>query len=76
MHEIEGHVQDARAPLRSLSLVVDLVKPENVERLPESLSAAFMGVTVRRFAIDPFEVSAAAKIRLALTTPEEDMLET
>lgn len=60
----------------SLSLVVDLVKPENVERLPESLSAAFMGVTVRRFAIDPFEVSAAAKIRLALTTPEEDMLET
>ncbi len=60
----------------SLSLVVDLVKPEDVERLPERLTAAFMGVTVRRIALDPFQASAPAKIRLALGMKVEDMLET
>lgn len=60
----------------SLSLVVDLVEPEDVDRLPERLTAAIMGVTVRRIALDPFQASAPAKIRLALGMKVEDMLET
>ncbi|MBO6519444.1 MAG: serine/threonine protein kinase [Rhodospirillales bacterium] len=60
----------------SLSLVVDLVKPDQVPRLPESLVGDFMGAAVRRIALDPFEASALAKIRLALTVKDEDMLET
>lgn len=60
----------------SLSLIVDLVKPEQVERLPGRLAADFMGVAVRRIALDPFQVSAAAKIRLALRAADEDMLQT
>ena len=60
----------------SLSLVVDLVKPEAVERLPDRLSADFMGAPVRRIALDPFQASAPAKIRLALRAADGDMLQT
>lgn len=60
----------------SLSLIVDLVKPEDMERLPESISTNFMGLTVRRFGLDPFTASAPAKIRLALSVADRDMLET
>ncbi len=59
----------------SLSLIVDLVKPEDVERLPDRLTADFMGVNVRRIALDPFQASAPAKIRLALRTTDGDMLQ-
>ena len=58
-----------------LSLVCELAEEAVIERLPESIEATFMGVTVRRIVVDPFEASAAAKIRLALTTPKKDMLE-
>ncbi|MCK5778938.1 MAG: serine/threonine protein kinase [Rhodospirillales bacterium] len=60
----------------SLSLVVDLVKPEVMERLPDRLTMDFMGVAVRRIALDPFQASAPAKIRLALRASDEDMLQT
>ena len=60
----------------SLSLVVDLVKPEDIERLPDRLTADFLGVTVRRIALDPFQASAPAKIRLALRAADRDMLQT
>lgn len=59
----------------SLSLVANLVKPEDIERLPDRLTVDFMGVTVRRIALDPFQASAPAKIRLALRTTDEDMLQ-
>lgn len=59
----------------SLSLNVDLVKPEDVERLPDRLTADFMGIEVRRIALDPFQASAPAKIRLALRTTDGDMLQ-
>lgn len=58
----------------SLSLIVDLVKPDEVERMPEDLRVEFMGVMVRRIALDPFQVSTPAKIRLALRASDEDML--
>jgi serine kinase of HPr protein (carbohydrate metabolism regulator) len=50
-------------------LVVDLVSPGDVERQPADCQADFLGVRrpLRRLA--PFEVSTAAKIRLALQYP-------
>jgi HPr kinase/phosphorylase len=49
-----------------LSLVVDLVASDAVERLPESLTCAFLGCRVPRLRLAPFEASVAAKLRLAL----------
>jgi len=59
----------------SLSLIVDLVESENIERLPVSFIAEFMGTEVRRIGLDPFQASAPAKIRLALSVSDKDMLE-
>jgi HPr kinase/phosphorylase len=56
----------ASAPLR---LVVDLVAPEAVERLPEPLSCSFLGLAVPLLRLAPFAASATAKLRLALRVP-------
>ena len=53
----------ARIPLR---LVVDLVPPETVERMPEDDYAELLGCPIPRLALAPFEASTPAKIRLAL----------
>jgi HPr kinase/phosphorylase len=53
----------ARAPLR---LVVDIVSPAEVERLPEEHTARYCGIEVSLLKLAPFESSAAAKLRAAL----------
>lgn len=53
----------SRAPL---SLVVDLVPPDRIERLPEPATETVLGVELPVFALAPFEASAPAKLRLAL----------
>lgn len=53
----------SRAPL---SLMVDLVPPDRIERLPERTEEALLGVNLPMLALAPFEASAAAKLRLAL----------
>jgi HPr kinase/phosphorylase len=50
----------------TLALAVDLVASDGVERLPESATCAYLGVTLPLVAIAPFEASAAAKVRLAV----------
>lgn len=50
----------------TLALVVDLVEARAVPRLPESETAAFLGIPVPRLALDPFEASAPAKVLAAL----------
>jgi HPr kinase/phosphorylase len=50
-----------------LALVVDLVAPERIERLPEAASAAILGIAVPLIALAPFEASAPTKLRLALS---------
>ena len=54
----------AVAPLR---LVVDLVAPEAVERLPEPEFCTLLGVSLPLLRLAPFAASAAAKLRLALS---------
>ena len=53
----------AAAPLR---LVVDLVAPEAVERLPEPEFCTLLGISLPLLRLAPFAASAAAKLRLAL----------
>jgi serine kinase of HPr protein (carbohydrate metabolism regulator) len=53
----------ARAPLR---LVVDLVAPDAVERLPTPATAEVLGVRLPLVRLAPFEASAPAKVRAAL----------
>jgi len=53
----------ASAPLR---LVVVLVPPGEVQRLPEAQFCTLLGRSVPRLALAPFEASAPAKLRLAV----------
>ena len=53
----------AQAPL---ALLVDLVAADCVERLPEPALETVLDVDLPVLALAPFEVSAAAKLRLAL----------
>ena len=50
-----------------VALVADLVAAEEVERLPARRSETILGVALPLIAIAPFEASAAAKLRLALS---------
>lgn len=54
---------EARA---TVGLVVELDRPEAVERVPADESCTYMGVSVRLLRMWPFEPSAAAKVRIAL----------
>lgn len=50
----------------AVRLVVDLVPRELVERLPERASETILGISVPLLLLSPFEISAAAKLRLAV----------
>lgn len=53
----------AEAPV---AMLVDLVAAAQIERLPEPQEESLCGISVRSFAVDPFAVSAVAKLRHAL----------
>tara|TARA_R110002012_G_scaffold129438_1_gene281892 strand:+ start:286 stop:705 length:420 start_codon:yes stop_codon:yes gene_type:complete len=53
-----------RAPL---DLVIDLVPPEQVDRFPEAGSCTYLELTIPLLSLAPFEASAPAKVRLALS---------
>lgn len=55
--------QRARVPV---ALLVDLVPPEKIERMPEPAREDVLGVDLPVVALAPFEASASAKLRLAL----------
>jgi HPr kinase/phosphorylase len=64
-----GIVKLGRSQLLSqapLSLVVDLVPPDRIDRLPEPALEDVLGVALPLLALAPFEASAPAKLRLAL----------
>ena len=54
----------ARAPV---ALLVDLAPPEHIERLPEPARERLLGLDLPVLMLAPFEASASAKLRLALT---------
>lgn len=56
-----GHVKEA--PVR---LVFDLCPGQTPERMPPRETVDILGVTLPRLHLDPFQTSAAAKVRLAI----------
>ena len=56
------HVADARP----LAWVIDMVSPAEIERLPAALTTKYLGIDVALLKLDPFAVSATAKLRLAV----------
>jgi serine kinase of HPr protein (carbohydrate metabolism regulator) len=64
-----GIVRLARAQLQAaapVALLVDLVRPAELERLPEPMHETLLGIALPRLALAPFEASVIAKLRLAL----------
>jgi HPr kinase/phosphorylase len=59
-------------PAARLCLIVDLVAPDRVERLPEPGGETIFGIAIPVVAIAPFEASAPAKLRLALASATGD----
>jgi hypothetical protein len=53
----------SRIPLR---LVVDLVPPQMVDRMPEDAQCVLLGRRIAHLALTPFEASTPAKIRFSL----------
>jgi serine kinase of HPr protein (carbohydrate metabolism regulator) len=54
-----------------LALIVDLVPPTEVERIPDDRFEVVLGLPIRAIALAPFEASAAAKLRLARRVPPQ-----
>ena len=63
-----GIVPVETEPQGVVALAVELVRPEEVERMPEPDWAEFLGIRVRRIKLAPFEASAVAKLHLAVHT--------
>lgn len=55
-----------------LVLLLDLVAPASLERLPQPAVETILGVEVPRFALAPFEASAVAKVRALLGALRHD----
>ena len=67
-----GIVRVPSAGPSPVRLVADLVRPEEVERLPKAAETVLLGVAIPLMHLAPFETSAPAKLRLALRlTPRE-----
>jgi HPr kinase/phosphorylase len=60
---------DAIAAEAAVTLVVDLVPRAAVERLPDPAMAEYLGLSVPRLALDPFDASTPAKLAFALAAP-------
>jgi HPr kinase/phosphorylase len=60
-----GIVPVAHVASAPVGLAVDLVGPERIERLPPPRFRTWLGTDVQLLALNPFEASAAAKVRLA-----------
>ena len=61
-----GIMEVETLPKTALKLVVDLVAPDKVERLPDPKSADLLGVKLPLCRLTAFEASAPAKVRAAL----------
>lgn len=69
-----GLVRLPHRPGTAVVLVVDLVAPEDVERLPAETGIELEGVRLPLVRLAPFEASAAAKVRLAVRRATGDII--
>lgn len=56
-----------------IHLIVDLAPRDQIERLPERIIETIAGVAVAVVKLDPFDTSAAAKVRLAVKAARENL---
>ena len=61
-----GVLEKDAVPQTVLTLVVELVDPENVERVPKEATTILLGVDVPVVRLHAFEASAPAKVRAVL----------
>jgi serine kinase of HPr protein (carbohydrate metabolism regulator) len=61
-----GIIEVAHVPRATLALIVDLVAPAAVPRLPDAENIELLGCQVPRLALAAFEASAALKVLAAL----------
>ena len=61
-----GVLEKDAVPQTVLTLVVELVDPENVERVPKEATTTLLGIDVPVVRLHAFEASAVAKIRAVL----------
>lgn len=61
-----GVVEMAHIAVCTVALVVDLVGPDHIDRLPEPREEELEGIRIAHLRLDPFEISAPAKVKLAL----------
>ena len=61
-----GVLEKDAVPQTVLTLVVELVDPENVERVPKEATTTLLGVDVPVVRLHAFEASAVAKVRAVL----------
>ena len=61
-----GVLEKDAVPQTVLTLVVELVDPENVERVPKEATTTLLGIDVPVVRLHAFETSAVAKIRAVL----------
>ncbi len=68
--EVRGYgiVNLPAAKSAPISLVVDLMPEDEIERMPDSRTVEVNGVPLRHLVVDARAPSAAAKVRLALRT--------
>ena len=68
-----GIVELDAAPRSFISMVVDLVAADEIDRLPAPAQTEILGITLPSFRLAPFESSAPAKLRLALDAVRGNM---
>jgi HPr kinase/phosphorylase len=61
-----GIVEVPVQPTARLVLIVDLVAPDRIERMPEVATGSIAGVVLPRLLLTPFEATAALKLLLCL----------
>ena len=61
-----GIVDVATIEVAQMVLIVNLVAPADIPRMPEPYECLLAGISLPTIALAPFEASAAAKVRLAV----------
>jgi HPr kinase/phosphorylase len=69
-----GIIDVAHCETSAVALVVDLVAPDAVDRLPDAQCCTYLDRTVPRLALAAFEASTPAKIRLAVQAAKQGRL--
>lgn len=69
-----GVLKIGAAVQTDVGAIIDLVTPEQIDRLPEDETITVLGLSILRFKLSPFECSAPAKVRLIARRVKGDIV--